>query len=218
MAILGTTTLIGCNSIPQFIGTGTTMVFHQTNAPTSWTKRTEADFNDIALRVIGGPDNTSFSPRVGTGFTSVFIAAKGLTTVPLNVNPAAITIENTSGYLTTQASGSAASISLTPSTTTNLRAHTHPYALCPTTLTGADGVAQPQRAPAGTALVPVTSGPGTGQNGQHNHGVTDGQHNHPISPGIHNHDVSDPGHTHIFTMTQRDFALTYVDVILCTKQ
>jgi hypothetical protein len=40
MAVLGTTSLTGCNSIPDFIGTGSVTIFTQTAAPTSWTRVT----------------------------------------------------------------------------------------------------------------------------------------------------------------------------------
>jgi hypothetical protein len=52
MAILGTTTLTGCNSIPDFIATGTIMPFQQTNSPLNWTKITT--HNDKTLRVVSG--------------------------------------------------------------------------------------------------------------------------------------------------------------------
>lgn len=44
--------------------TGTRMVFHQTSAPTGWTKETDAAYNDIALRVVTG--------TVGNGGTNAF--------------------------------------------------------------------------------------------------------------------------------------------------
>jgi hypothetical protein len=52
MAVLGSTTLTGCNKIPNFIAAGSVMVFHRTTAPTSWTKRT--DYDNRALRVVNG--------------------------------------------------------------------------------------------------------------------------------------------------------------------
>jgi microcystin-dependent protein len=65
MAILGLTSLTGCNSIPDFIETGTPMVFHQTTAPTSWTKSTTHD--NKALRVVNGTITTGGS----SPFTSI---------------------------------------------------------------------------------------------------------------------------------------------------
>jgi len=50
MAVLGATTLTGCNSIPDFIAGTSRTIFRGTNAPTGWTKLT--DLNDRALRVV----------------------------------------------------------------------------------------------------------------------------------------------------------------------
>jgi len=36
MAVLGSTNLTGCNSIPDFIAGGSLVTFQQTSAPTSW--------------------------------------------------------------------------------------------------------------------------------------------------------------------------------------
>lgn len=67
MAVLGSTSLTGCNSIPDFIAAGTLMLFQQTAAPTSWTKDTTSH-NNKALRVVTG----TASPGGTTAFTSVF--------------------------------------------------------------------------------------------------------------------------------------------------
>jgi hypothetical protein len=62
MAVLGTTSLTGCDSIPDFIGTGSIWIFHQTNAPTSWTKITTLD--NRCLRITNG--------SIGDGGTNPF--------------------------------------------------------------------------------------------------------------------------------------------------
>ena len=66
MAVLGLTSLTGCNSIPSFIPGGTLWLFQQTSAPTSWTKQTTHD--NKALRVVSGTASSGGS----TAFTSVF--------------------------------------------------------------------------------------------------------------------------------------------------
>lgn len=66
MAQLTSDTLLDCDSIPDFIGTGTTMIFHLSTAPTSWTKVTS--YNDQALRVVSG----TASIGGNTNFSSVF--------------------------------------------------------------------------------------------------------------------------------------------------
>ena len=71
MAILGVSSLTGCSSIPNFIGTGFLMLFQQTSAPTGWTKQTT--HNDKALRVVTG----TATPGGTSSFSSVFTASRG---------------------------------------------------------------------------------------------------------------------------------------------
>ena len=52
MAILGSTTLTGCNSIPDFIPSGAETVFTQAAAPTSWTRVTSDTADNRMLRLI----------------------------------------------------------------------------------------------------------------------------------------------------------------------
>jgi hypothetical protein len=66
MAVLGATSLTGCNSIPSFIAGGSLMLFQQTAAPTSWTK--ETTHNNKALRVVTG----TATPGGSTAFSTVF--------------------------------------------------------------------------------------------------------------------------------------------------
>ena len=81
MAILGSTTLTGCNSIPDFIPSGAETVFTQAAAPTSWTRVTSDTANGRMLRLIssgaaggvGGsasPILNSVVPSHTHGFTS----------------------------------------------------------------------------------------------------------------------------------------------------
>ena len=81
MAILGSTTLTGCNSIPDFIAPGSLMLFFQASSPTSWTKQT-AD-NDTALRVVNG----TATPGGSIAFSSAFPSAS---TVPIS-SPVSVT-------------------------------------------------------------------------------------------------------------------------------
>ena len=72
MAILGSSSLTGCNSIPDFIATGSLMLFQQSAAPVNWTK--ETDHSDKALRVVTGPT----VPGGTSPFSNVF-ASKTIT-------------------------------------------------------------------------------------------------------------------------------------------
>ena len=86
MALLGATTLTGCNSIPDFISTGTVTSFAQAAAPTSWTRVTNDTADNRMLRVVssgnGGGVGGSASPILNNvvaahthGFTSGGISA-----------------------------------------------------------------------------------------------------------------------------------------------
>ena len=66
MAVLGSTSLTGCNSIPDFIAAGSLMLFQQSTAPINWTKQTT--HNDKALRVVSG----TVSPGGTFPFSAVF--------------------------------------------------------------------------------------------------------------------------------------------------
>ena len=75
MAILGSTSLTGCSSIPDFINTNSLMFFSQTTSPTSWTKSTT--HNNKALRVVSG--------TAGSGGTTAFTSAFTTITPTLSV-------------------------------------------------------------------------------------------------------------------------------------
>jgi hypothetical protein len=67
MAILGNTTLTGCNSIPDFIGAGYTLLFYNTASPPSWTK--VITHENKALRVVSGNGGGVGGSQ---GFTATF--------------------------------------------------------------------------------------------------------------------------------------------------
>ena len=66
MAVLGATTLTGCNSIPNFMDTGSVMTYIQSAAPVNWTRVATDTADNRMLRVIssgtGGGVGGSASP------------------------------------------------------------------------------------------------------------------------------------------------------------
>jgi hypothetical protein len=52
MAVLGATTLTGCNSIPNFMDTGSVMTYIQSAAPVNWTRVATDTADNRMLRVI----------------------------------------------------------------------------------------------------------------------------------------------------------------------
>jgi hypothetical protein len=222
MAVLSIDTLTGCSSIPSFLG-GTSdtpanpsiTIFHNTTAPTNWTKNTSASINDIALRVIGGAEGVGVSTGGSLPFTTVFSPKTSPITSTTEVSGASIT-PNTTGIpsptLNTVASsvvldGATLSLAQTP-------AHTHSYVLfggaAPAT------VAVGAIPAGGAASTPFTSGSGGGPGG-HSHTSPIGPHAHPISDPGHTHPLNSQGpHSHSFTLSQ-NFNIDYVDVIIATK-
>jgi len=86
MAVLGSTNLTGCNSIPDFIGTGTLMLFEQSTAPTSWVKQTT--HNNKTLRLVG--------PGSGGGSGGSIAFSSAFSTVPISASsPFTATVGNT---------------------------------------------------------------------------------------------------------------------------
>jgi len=159
MAVLGSTSLTGCNSIPDFILGGSLMLFQQTAAPPGWTKQTT--HNNKALRVVSGSATPGGGPLT---FTQVFT-------------------------------------SRTPSGTVNqhtlsapqLASHNHP-----------GGVSFPGARvnPLPTTPTPTYTPPGL-------FGVV------PSQTG--NNSPANNGHDHPFTGDAQDFAVAYVDLIICAK-
>jgi hypothetical protein len=211
MAILGATSLTGCDSIPSFIATSSRMVFEQTAAPTSWTKETNAAYNDVALRVVTG----TVSSGGATPFVTVFPNSPRSTPVALS-GPSGLSVQGSGTILGVQGSpiGSGVGVQGHTLTTAQIRSHTHGYTVRGTTL-GGRGSASLQNTPL-QPFEAITSGAAGGDVG-HGHGISDSNHGHPISPGNHTHPTTEASHSHTFTMTARDFRLLYMDVIICSK-
>jgi hypothetical protein len=117
MAVLGATSLTGCNSIPDFIASGSRVIFEQSSAPTSWTKDVSTH-NNKALRVVTGTATpggslaftTAFGSREISGSVSVSGTVGGLTLstsqIPSHAHPngASANVTNTNAGPTGAAS------------------------------------------------------------------------------------------------------------------
>lgn len=203
MAVLGATSLTGCDSIPSFMGTGARTTFRMATTPVSWTKDTTV--NTGTLRVVNG----TASPGGSVIWDQVF------TTRPYtsSVQPA------TDGC-------SVGSVTVSVSLWQNFA---HP------SITGATGLSESQIAShthdgisnTGTAQLTPGSSPFTGARantafgpagggGQHTHPTGNGPHNHSVSANSHSHTISG-AHDHTGHSGSVDFNLTYVDIIIATK-
>lgn len=216
MAVLGATSLTGCNSIPSFIASGSKMIFQNATAPVSWTKDTTP--NQSVLRLING---STLSPGGSLTFSQVF------TTRSFNVSTTATTanVSISPGFsapTTITVSASSSNLGPFPTTTSSsstldsrhMVQHTHPY----------------------TAWGPAFVFPGTNnqapnnpKSGNFNPAGSSQSHNHSVPTTTpHSHSVSLPSttsHSHPFSQSQHshsvpgsiDFSVNYVDMIIASK-
>ena len=235
MAVLSLDTLTGCSSIPSFLG-GTSdtpanpsiTLFHNSTAPTNWTKNTSASINDIALRVVGGAEGVGISTGGTLPFTTVF----GPKATPLTVSPSpsGTGVDTSPSALSNTSTNANSSITVDNATVSvsQLPIHDHTYARhpgspAPATTAPAPGTG-PTNLAASATQSPQSTGPGdpggASPTGTHTHTIQ-GSHTHPIIDPGHTHTffgASQPNgvHTHTFTTTQ-DFTISYVDIIIATK-
>ncbi len=184
------------------------MLFYQAAAPTGWTKQTT--HNDKSLRVVSGTGGGSGG---STAFTSVF------------------TSRTPSGSVSGSTSGASANISIdqaligiavdqTTLSTSQMPNHGHSfengffaenngnYGNFGNNVQGSNnGNDNDNR--------PFTRGDTTGGNGSSN------SHGHSLSQNSHAHSVSQSNHSHgmsaSFSGDSMDFAVQFVDVIICTR-
>jgi len=219
MAVLGATSLTGCNSIPVFmpgtadvgVATATRTIFQNASAPTSWTKDTTV--NEGMLRVTNGATLTQGGNQT---FSQVFAASRTVSGT-LTQNAAGITINQAAAIASVNNGSLNGGIDSGPTAlgTPTMRSHTHQ----------SQNLSQPaqQRSP-GTANWAFYPQPtvSTGANGSglgHVHTFPGGAHTHTLplafSQYQHSHTVSGQ-HQHSWSTTW-NAAINYVDMIICRK-
>ena len=172
------------------IASGSKSVFHQTAAPSGWTK--DVTHNNKAMRVVSGSVvgggsvafTTAFASKtpVGTLSTTAITATIGATAITLAQMPS-----HTHAF-TTDSAGS----------------HTHTYLNLGNTVQVASG--------GGTGRSSASQS--TQAAGAHSHsGTTDASG----SGTTHTHTFTGTAHGHTFTGTAINLAVQYVDLILATK-
>lgn len=227
MAVLTVDSLTGCSSIPSFMGGSadtpanpTISNFWQTSAPTSWTKVTT--WNDTSLKLIG----SSAGIPLTTGGTLPF----SQTFTNRSVGPGNSGSQNLVGTQITQAtiSASASTGDMQQFTTTTNNTtidgpqtaahagHQFPYAQ-----NFQPNSASPSPSP--TISIPATGTPATTGNptvgaAAHSHPIS-APHTHPVTIVQHSHNSSPTAqgsHLHAYSGSY-DFSVSYVDIILATK-
>lgn len=163
--------LTNVTSIPQFIATGSKMIFEQTTAPVNWTKVTTG-VDNYTMRVVTG----TAAPGGTVAFSTVFGTARGVSG----------SVGQEAGGGTVVAGG--ANIDSSPLSLAQIPPHNHAHEI---------GGPTPRGAPLGGAQVsnyPWSSSAGTtfaGSGGAHQHGspahghgFQGAQHDHPFSGSV----------------------------------
>lgn len=227
MAILTVDSLTGCSSIPSFMGGSgdtpanpTISSFWQTSAPTSWTKVTT--WNDTGLRVIGAANGTSITTGGTLPFTQTFASRSVASGNSGSQNLVGTQITQTTVPLTSASTGDMSGFpgSTEPTTidgpqTAAHATHTLPVAQNPSPVGNSTA---PQLDQVPSAISTATSGNPSSPASGHSHPVS-APHTHPVSASQHSHNSSPTAqgsHFHAYSGSY-DFSLSYVDVILATK-
>lgn len=208
MAVLSDSSLTNCLYIPDFIASGSKMLFDGTNAPTSWVKDTT--HNNKALKIING----NVSSGGSQSFSSVFTTKSFAGLVPSVTDAGSIQPANPEIVLSLESYGN-----VIGSVVATNPPHNHSYNL--------NNTANRQVAGATNALNATapdqTSSVGLGE--QHNHNIAPGNidqtHGHESSSGLgpdHTHPLTISSHDHASASSQfLSFSVYYRDVIIATK-
>lgn len=213
MATLTDNSLDNCNSIPDFIPAGTKMVFSSSAAPPSWTK--ELTHNNKALRLVTG----TATPGGTTVFSTVFPASQRPVAGSIDAANSAATFGQETISATTGLVNAYPTIGIDARTIdlSFMAVHSHSYQRRATGTNTAGQAGAPVCIKA--SLEAVAFGGAGAAGGSHSHGwPATPQHNHVVSAVAHGHTIQQQGpHPHGFTTTAQDFAIKYVDVIVCSK-
>lgn len=183
---------------------GTRMLFYQASAPTGWTKITT--HNDKALRVVSGTGGGSGG---STAFSSVFTSRSPSGTVSSTLSG------NTNGAqanISLISTNVQLSINSTTLTTSQMPSHNH-------TLNGKNDPNGDGGGVEWNEAYDIGRSGGvnnTGGSSSHTHTTTQTVHTHPVSQSDHSHSLTG-SISGTFTGDSMDFAVQYIDVIICEK-
>ena len=223
---------------------GTKMLFHQTSAPTGWTKVTT--HNNKALRVVSGSAGSGGSNAFTTAFAARGINANaGNTTAGGNVSVSVanstqggnVSIANATqgGNVSIANANTSGTVNNHTLSTNQMPSHSHNVTLKYSQHNcrggGCSGGIQPGSSNSSAGSNATSN---TGGNGGHSHGFSGSSHSHnasfsgsahshnaSFSGSAHNHNAngsfSGTAHNHSISVGNLDMAVQYIDVIIATK-
>jgi len=204
LSVTGTTTLTGAATLAgraiDAFPSGTKMLFQQTSAPTGWTKDTTHD--NKALRVVSGTAGSGGSVNFTTAFGSQNVGATALTSaqIPGHTHTFSATTGSAGGHSHTGTTNSAGPTgSFNAGLNFNVIDATGSFSSAPNS---------------SFEFNTNTNGGRITLNGTHTHSFTTssvGDHTHSVS-GTTASTGGNASHTHSL-----DLAVSYVDLIICTK-
>jgi hypothetical protein len=213
---------------------GTKMLFQQTAAPTGWTKDTTHD--NKALRVVSSTAGSGGSVAFTTAFASQAVSGSVANATATNQNATATnqnatatnqnaTATNQNATATNTETTAGGTVGNTTLTTAQIPSHNHGRGV-----TTNSGVAANPGTFWGVNVFYTNSGTGftgdgagtdySGGGGSHNHTFTGTSHTHTQNAHTHTQDAhthTQDAHTHTFTGAAIDLAVSYVDLIIATK-
>jgi hypothetical protein len=192
------------------LNTGGTNValWYQASAPTGWTKITT--HHNKALRIV----NTSGGGSGGTvGFTTAFTSKTPTGTV--SGSNSGGSVANTTATGSVSGSNSSGSVGNTTLSLTQIPSHTHSL-YDSFTFSGAAGGTRYLGDSNGSSSLGTPSSGSAGSGGSHNHGFTNPSWSGSVSIDAHNHSFTNPSWSGSFSGNAINFAVEYVDMILCS--
>jgi len=225
---------------------GTKMIFQQSSAPTGWTKVT-SNVNNKALRLVSGNvssgGNQSFTSAFASRTPAGNVGTSGNSSASFSAN--ATTGESTASFSGSVSGNTGNSGASTSSVSTSGTVNNHTLSNNQVPSHGHSfSVGNPDSYGSGYRIIRNNSNPGgnantnsSGGGGSHSHGFSGSSHSHNVNnhthsfsgnfsgnTGNHTHSVSVSGntgnHTHSagsFSGSAMDFAVQYIDVIVCSK-
>ena len=190
------------------LASGVKVLYYEATAPVGWTKVTS--HNDKCLRVVSGTGGGSGG---STAFTSVF--ASRTPSGSVSGSNSGGSVANTTATGSVSGSNSGGSVGNTTLTTAQIPSHTHSlYDSFP--FSGAAGGTRYLGDSNGSGSLGTPSSGSAGGGGSHNHGFTNPSWSGSISIDAHNHSFTNPSWSGSFSGSAMDFAVQYIDMILCS--